>query len=205
MRIPGTVALFKSALPDVFPGLTIGDDLSNRTSVVSASSSWTIWYDPVTSENRRSSAADALLWAPDQQRDSLTILANHTVDRVLFNSSPTPAAIGIEFGSGSGNPTNCVWAKKEVILAAGSLGSAPILERSGIGNATLLGALNIPVAVDLPGVGTNLNDQPGTGTSALVAEDYWNDTSIIDGRGPFAPEISLINVDELWGPRMSNR
>ena len=42
-------------------------------------------------------------------------------------------------------------------------------------------------------------DQPGTGTSALVADAYQNDTQLIDGRNLFAPDISLVNVDEIWG------
>ena len=61
MRIPKAQALYNGALPLVFNGLTIGDDLSNRSTIQAASTSWTIWYDPVTGKNRRSSAADALL------------------------------------------------------------------------------------------------------------------------------------------------
>jgi choline dehydrogenase len=43
-----------------------------------------------------------------------------------------------------------------------------------------------------------VNDQPGTGTGALIKEAFWNDTGIIDNRNLFAPEISLINIDQLW-------
>jgi choline dehydrogenase len=46
----------------------------------------------------------------------------------------------------------------EVILSAGSIGSVQILERSGIGSATHLNKLSIPVIADLPGVGENLQD-----------------------------------------------
>ncbi|KAK9793658.1 hypothetical protein AB5N19_04130 [Seiridium cardinale] len=205
MRIPGTVGIFKSALPQVFPGLSIGNDLSNRTSIVSASSSWTIWYDAATGKNRRSSAADGLLWATNQQIDTLVVLANHTVDKVVFESTEEqePKAIGVVFAAGAEFPVSTVLAGKEVILAAGSLGSAPILERSGIGNPGILEGLGIVPVVNLPGVGVNLNDQPGTGTSALVFEKYWNDTSIIDGRILFAPEVSLVNLDEVWGTEAS--
>lgn len=134
MRIPVGVALYKEALPSIFPGLTIGNDLSNRTNIVSASTSWTIWYDPVTGENRRSSAAFAFLYAPDQQRSSLTVLAEHTVGNVVL--SKNLQATGVTFGnvSEAGGALSTVYARKEVILAAGSLGSAPILERSGVGN-----------------------------------------------------------------------
>lgn len=106
-------------------------------------------------------------------------------------------AIGVRFGINSTTELSNVYAKRGVILAAGSLGSAPILERSGVGKASVLKGVGIEQLVDLPGVGAHLNDQPGTASSALVADAYQNDTSIIDGRSLFAPEISLVNVDEL--------
>jgi len=196
MRIPGAQKLYKEALPLVFPGLTIGNDLSKRTTNVSASASWTIWYDPVTGKNKRSSAADGLLWAAEQQRDSLTILANHKVDKVLFDKKMN--AVGIVFGQNSTTKLSTVYAKGEIILAAGTLGSAPILERSGVGKASTLKAAGIKQLVNLPGVGAHLNDQPGTAASALVEAAYQNDTSIIDGRNLFAPEVSLVNIDEIW-------
>ncbi|MDP1955941.1 MAG: GMC family oxidoreductase N-terminal domain-containing protein [Polaromonas sp.] len=46
----------------------------------------------------------------------------------------------------------------EVILSAGSIGSPQILQLSGIGPAALLQKHGIPVLVDLPGVGANLQD-----------------------------------------------
>ncbi|KAJ4158368.1 uncharacterized protein LMH87_008897 [Akanthomyces muscarius] len=172
MRIPQAVQLYKKALPEAFPGLSIGNDLSNRTSVVSSSTSWTVWPETSTGKTRRCSAADALLWAPSQQRQRLTVLANHTVTNILFDHG--------------------------VILAAGTLGSTPILERSGIGSANILAAAKVQQLVDLPGVGTNLNDQPGSAVSALVSKRYQNNTSIIDGRNIFGPEISLVNIDQIW-------
>lgn len=206
MRIPHAVELYKESLPLVFPGLDIGNDLSNRSldGTVSASSSWTIWHDYNTGANRRSSAADGYLWASDQQRESLTVLTNHKVDRVLFNENLTTSSVifGIKPGTdvpGSQPGLHAVHANKEVILAAGSLATAPILERSGIGSSDVLAAAGVQQLVDLPGVGVNLVDQPGTGTSALVAGAYQNDTSLIDGRILFAPEISLVNVQQIWG------
>ena len=51
-----------------------------------------------------------------------------------------------------------VSAQTEVILSAGSIGSVQILQVSGIGPAEYLQAAGVPVAVDLPGVGANLQD-----------------------------------------------
>lgn len=49
-------------------------------------------------------------------------------------------------------------AEREVILCAGSIGSPQLLQLSGIGPAELLRTHQIPVVVDLPGVGANLQD-----------------------------------------------
>jgi choline dehydrogenase len=49
-------------------------------------------------------------------------------------------------------------ARKEVILAAGAIGSPQILQLSGIGPAALLRQHGIAVRHDLPGVGGNLHD-----------------------------------------------
>lgn len=205
MRIPRLVELYKESLPLIFPGLTIGNDLSNRSldGTVSASSSWTTWHDYNTGKTRRSSAADGYLWPTDQQRERLTILTNHKVDKILFSDDLTASSVvfGIKPSAdvpGSQPGIHIVHAKQEVILAAGSLATAPVLERSGIGHPEVLKAAGVRQLVEIPGVGVNLVDQPGTSTSALVSEANQNDTSLIDGRTLFAPEISLVNVEQIW-------
>ncbi|KAK5659000.1 hypothetical protein OQA88_1086 [Cercophora sp. LCS_1] len=200
LSIPKAVNLYKQAVSLTFPGLAVGEDLSDRDSVSSATTLYTVWYDPATGKHRRSSAADGYLWDPNQQRAGLFVLTTHKIDKVLFRNDTT--ATGVSFlptnSSSSSFETLEVYARKGVILSAGSLASAPILERSGIGRSDVLKAAGIEQLIDLPGVGANLNDQPGTGTSALVAEGYQSDTGIINKRGFFAPEISLISVNELW-------
>jgi choline dehydrogenase len=49
-------------------------------------------------------------------------------------------------------------ASRETLLTAGAVGSPQILQLSGIGPAALLQQYRIPVAVDAPGVGENLQD-----------------------------------------------
>ena len=57
-----------------------------------------------------------------------------------------------------------------VILAAGTIASPCLLLRSGIGPATELKALGIPVAADLPGVGGNLHDHLLSGGNVYRAK-----------------------------------
>jgi choline dehydrogenase-like flavoprotein len=47
-------------------------------------------------------------------------------------------------------------------FAVGSLKTPQILELSGVGNRTLLESLGIPVVMDLPEIGENLQDHPVT-------------------------------------------
>jgi choline dehydrogenase len=51
-----------------------------------------------------------------------------------------------------------VRARREVILSAGSVGSPHLMQVSGLGPAELLRQHQVPVAVDLAGVGENLQD-----------------------------------------------
>jgi choline dehydrogenase-like flavoprotein len=55
-------------------------------------------------------------------------------------------------------PRKTVLARREVILAAGAIHTPQLLQLSGLGRAALLRSLNISIAQDLPGVGSNLQD-----------------------------------------------
>ncbi len=51
-----------------------------------------------------------------------------------------------------------VAARREVILSAGAIGSPHLMQVSGLGPSALLTGHQVPVVVDLPGVGENLQD-----------------------------------------------
>ena len=70
----------------------------------------------------------------------------------------------MKFAPNASAPRRTVYATREVIIAAGSLHSAQLFQLSGIGPSALLERFNIPVAVDLPGVGNNLQDHCLVGT-----------------------------------------
>ncbi|KAF1932542.1 GMC oxidoreductase [Didymella exigua CBS 183.55] len=65
-----------------------------------------------------------------------------------------------------------VHARKEVILCAGSFQTPGLLELSGVGNATLLKKLGIPVVKNLPAVGENLSDHIRIQSSYQLRPEY---------------------------------
>lgn len=65
--------------------------------------------------------------------------------------------------------TAIVYARKEVIVSAGSIGTPQILQLSGIGDSRDLSALSIETQVDNPSVGKNLSDHLGLGSAWSVA------------------------------------
>lgn len=83
-------------------------------------------------------------------RPNLAIRADVLVDKVLFEGR---RAIGVQLANGEQIHAG------EVILSAGSYGSAAILLRSGVGPFDHLRELGIPVVKDAP-VGRNLVDHP---------------------------------------------
>jgi alcohol oxidase len=86
---------------------------------------------------------------------------------VFDNKSTPPRAVGVEYvpnpeyqpvTSLTQSQPQIIMARKLVVLSAGALGTAQILERSGVGNPVILNKLEIPIVSDLPGVGENYQD-----------------------------------------------
>jgi len=59
----------------------------------------------------------------------------------------------------AGDETHVVHASKLIVLSAGAMGSPLVLERSGLGAATVLQKHGVTQVVDLPGVGENYRGQ----------------------------------------------
>ena len=90
-------------------------------------------------------------------RPNYHLLTDSAVRRIIFKGK---RAVGTEYVSRETNQTSSVLARKEVILAAGSVHSPQILQLSGVGPHRLLKSLGIDTVMDLPGVGQNLQDHP---------------------------------------------
>ncbi len=124
----------------------------------------------------RSSCSTAYL-APIRHRNNLNVAVGCHVTRILLESK---RAVGVEYvQSGQVHRIN---ASREVILAAGATNSPQLLMLSGIGPASELNHHGIPVVVDLPGVGQNL-------------QDHWDVQVQQECTRPISvnPEISLLN------------
>ncbi|KAI8347642.1 alcohol oxidase [Blakeslea trispora] len=99
--------------------------------------------------------------APYSHRNNLFVLANHTVSRVEFEKqkSGSLVATGVEwYPTGSKDKKQTLKARMEVILSAGAIGSPKLLEVSGVGNKDILSSVGVKALLDLPGVGSNLQD-----------------------------------------------
>jgi choline dehydrogenase-like flavoprotein len=115
------------------------------------------WCDMNIADGRRQSARDAYL-TPALSRFNLDVVTDALVHRVRLDGHQ---CTGVDYSVG-GN-VYLVRCTGEVVLTAGTVGSAQLLLSSGIGPASDLRSVGINVAADLPGVGANLHDHPMSG------------------------------------------
>jgi choline dehydrogenase len=106
----------------------------------------------------RWNTAKAFLRPTCYGRPNFELWTTGQVSRLVFDTSGegAPRCTGVEVWTGSERVV--AEATREVILCAGSIGSPQILQLSGIGPGSLLQQHNVPVLVDSPGVGANLQD-----------------------------------------------
>jgi choline dehydrogenase len=104
-------------------------------------------------EGKRLSAADAYL-LPSLSRPNLEFVADVIVDRLRIENG---RCTGVEYSTAQKKPIS-VPCSGEVILTAGTIGSAQLLMLSGVGPQAHLRDVGVGVALDLPGVGANFHD-----------------------------------------------
>ena len=100
----------------------------------------------------RCSTAHAYL-KPVLYRSNLTLVKHALVEKVLLDKKQ---ATGVRYWIKQQSVD--VRCEREVILAAGAIGSPHILQLSGIGGGDVLKQANIPIVLNVPGVGKNLQD-----------------------------------------------
>ncbi|PSN61274.1 choline dehydrogenase [Corynespora cassiicola Philippines] len=111
----------------------------------------------------------------------------------LYRADPRTAT-----ANSTGIPRS-VKAKKEIIVAGGAFNTPQILMHSGIGPAAHLEEHDIPVVVDLPGVGRNLNDH----YEVPVIHEFPNNFTFFDScvnDGPIEENPCYLEWEQGRGP-----
>jgi len=112
-----------------------------------------VGYFQVTQKNgRRMSTARAFL-KPARRRPNLRVLSNAHAKRIRFEGK---RAVGLEYRRNGAD--GYVAARRELILAAGAIGSPHLLMLSGVGEGGAVSSHGIDLVHHLPGVGANLQD-----------------------------------------------
>ena len=120
--------------------------------------------------------------------ERFTVRLHALVTKVLFDEQDLGIkAIGVEYmlgkhlyradprASRGGDPVHSVgraYVTHEVILCGGTFNTPQLLKLSGIGPSAELTQLGIPVRVDLPGVGANLQDRYEIGVVHEMNQDF---------------------------------
>lgn len=113
------------------------------------------FYQVTQRGGRRCSAAVAYL-QPARTRPNLTVKTDCVVLRVVIEQG---RAVGVEYVEANARANRIlVRADREVILAAGAIGSPKLMMLSGIGRAADLEEVGVKTVHGLDGVGANLQD-----------------------------------------------
>lgn len=173
-----------------------------------------------TLRGRRRGTRDYLREVEAKCDGRLVIRTNALVTQILFDSANRATGVAYLVGeglyrasaraSGAASGTRYADARREVILSAGAFNSPQILKLSGIGPRAELERHGIPVRVDLPGVGRNLQDRYEVGIVSRVKSDFaltkrcaFGDPATVDdpclaswkqGRGVYATNGAVLGI-----------
>ncbi len=142
-----------------------------------------VWSAPLAvSDGRRNGTREFLRTVAAEQPEKLTIRLHSLATRVTLDDEGRATGVSYLEGphlyradphpSGADGVERSVRAKREVILAGGAFNTPQLLMLSGIGPREELERWNIPVRVELPGVGANLQDRYEVGVIYSMDDDF---------------------------------
>ena len=118
----------------------------------------------------------------------LRVISRATATKVMISPSNRGArrATGVQyFLDGNRNTVLTAVARNKVVLCAGSIANPQLLQLSGVGPTALLTSLGIPVVVDNPNVGANMQNHYGV--TGLIPRGS-NPDPLLDPVGFRAPQ-----------------
>ncbi|KAJ4345054.1 hypothetical protein N0V95_005963 [Ascochyta clinopodiicola] len=109
----------------------------------------------------RSHARNAY-YDPVKSRSNLVLLTGNTVNEIIFTPRVLDryTAKGVQYKSRVDGSVRQVYARREVILAAGAVFTPQLLQLSGIGPENILKTAGVKVKKSMPAVGANMQDHP---------------------------------------------
>ena len=137
-----------------------------------------------TRHGQRMGARERVLEAQAAFPDNLHVETHALAAKILFEG-PDNRAVGVEFLKGAhlyradpaagdepAEDRRRVFVRREVIVSAGAFNTPQLLKLSGVGPRAELEKHGIPVVVDLPGVGENLQDRYEVGIVGEMDFDF---------------------------------
>jgi choline dehydrogenase len=119
--------------------------------------------DPET-QIRASSSSAFLEPALEEGEPDYTVYPLTMAKKIIFDSSKKATGVQVD----TAGAVYTLSARKEVILAAGAIGSPQLLQVSGVGPKDVIKKLGVPQVAELAGVGKNFQDQLLFGVSHPV-------------------------------------
>jgi choline dehydrogenase len=112
-----------------------------------------VGYFQTTSRNGVRCSTAAAYLKPARKRANLRILTRALAERIVFDGKKATGLVFRHEGR-----LKLARFTREVVLSAGAINSPQLLELSGVGQASRLAGLGIPVVHESPAVGENLQD-----------------------------------------------
>ncbi|WP_079618444.1 GMC family oxidoreductase [Mycobacteroides abscessus] len=165
----------------------------NRGTTVTNGAGW--FQINADEDGNRMSSSHAYLHPILQSRKNLDVRTNAWVSEILFGDNRT--AVGVRYQRPDLTGYDVVKARREVVITAGAIDTPKLLMLSGIGPADHLAELGVPVLIDSPGVGSNLDDHVEglvfweAGRPMVVTSTQWWEI------GVFTTTVASLNQPDL--------
>jgi choline dehydrogenase len=161
----------------------------------------TAYFQMNQRRGKRWSASKGFL-RPVLHRPNLTVRTGALVERVTIETRDGERRATGVVARFPGSGVEQLRARREVILAAGAIGSPQILQLSGVGPAELLSRHGIAVVEDAPGVGANLHDHLQVRSIYKVRDTVTLNrrARTLFGRAAMALEYALLRTGPLTMP-----